>query len=218
MRTLGICAVSRGTVWLRLDRVKTCIASLSTVAAMLGIGLAGALSQPAAAAVKYRVLHNFTTANNYGYSPSAVIINNDTGVVYGTAENGGENNGGTLFQLTPPEPPKNSWQIKLLHVFGVNPDGAGPTGTLLSDTDGSIYGVTVFGPPLVYKLSPPKPGKKQWTETWLHSYVCCRDSVSPYAGLIPEGMSPPGTITALYGVSSQGGKTTQQCSFGCGTI
>jgi uncharacterized repeat protein (TIGR03803 family) len=58
---------------------------------------------------------------------------------YGTTYNGGTNNSGTLFQLTP------DGAFSTLYQFTGANDGANPSGSLIQGTDGSFYGTTVNG-------------------------------------------------------------------------
>jgi uncharacterized repeat protein (TIGR03803 family) len=101
----------------------------------------------------------------------------------------------------------------VLYSFGAFPaDGIGPTGGLLFDSAGNIYGTTNGGGPYcgsdggcgtVYELSPTSGGG--WTETILHNFCStgdqftCLDGSHPFAGLI---MDETGN---LYGTTPTGG-------------
>ncbi len=75
------------------------------------------------------------------YPLAGPVIGND-GNVYGTTYQGGANNAGTVFQLTP-------WSVlNTLYNFcslANCADGAYPESSLVQGTDGSFYGTTAFG-------------------------------------------------------------------------
>jgi uncharacterized repeat protein (TIGR03803 family) len=49
---------------------------------------------------------------------------------------------GTLFKLTPAS---NGWTYKVVHEFGKGTDGYHPTGDLILDPTGNLYGTTQAG-------------------------------------------------------------------------
>ena len=97
-----------------------------------------------------KVLHSFYGA--IGTHPQAGLIFDAAGSLCGTAIAGGNsfcvlNNGsgcGTVFRLK-----KNltgKWNVKVLHSFSGQPDGAGPRAAgLVSDSAGNLYGITLYG-------------------------------------------------------------------------
>src|SRR5689334_17667759 len=56
----------------------------------------------------------------------------------------------------------------------LNP-GSGPTGTLLRDASGALYGATSLGGAYyngaIFKLSPPAAGKTEWQMSVLYSFT-----------------------------------------------
>ena len=90
-------------------------------------------------------LHSFgmvVDANGYavdGANPRGGLVQGSDGMFYGTTYNGGTNNSGTLFQLTP------DGAFSTLYQFTGANDGANPSGSLIQGTDGSFYGTTVNG-------------------------------------------------------------------------
>lgn len=92
---------------------------------------------------KESVLYNFCSDESCfdGTSPNGGLVMDDQGQIYGTALSSGEHSGGTLFKI------KNG-KLTILHSFcsesGCS-DGQSPAGTLLMDTSGILYGVTVAG-------------------------------------------------------------------------
>ena len=89
-----------------------------------------------------KVLHAFRGGTD-GAGPFAPLIN-VKGRLYGTTGYGGpytcQNGGscGTIFSITP------SGTEKVLHSFGKNPDGNGPTAGFI-DVGGTLYGTTQIG-------------------------------------------------------------------------
>jgi uncharacterized repeat protein (TIGR03803 family) len=83
----------------------------------------------------------FTTVTNFdgsnGLGPSSLVEGND-GSFYGTMQNGGANNKGTVVKITA------GGTVTTLHSFD-GTDGANPSGGLLQGTDGNFYGITSFG-------------------------------------------------------------------------
>jgi uncharacterized repeat protein (TIGR03803 family) len=149
-----------------------------------------------------------STDGNYA---SSGLLADGAGNFYGTTSQGGVNqcnNGGfigcgTVFKMS-----KNSegqWQEAVIYNFtGANGDGNGPSGELVVDSLGNLYGVTfsggTAGEGTVYELSPNSSGG--WTETVLYSF-------SP-AGSKNDGFNPVGGLLLdssgnLYGVTEFGG-------------
>jgi uncharacterized repeat protein (TIGR03803 family) len=94
-----------------------------------------------------KVLHSFDGKDGHG-SETNVIFDN-VGNLYGTTYEGGTDSSGcngfgcgTVFELTPNN---GKWTEKLLHSFGSTPDGAQPSGNLIRDAAGNVYGTTEAG-------------------------------------------------------------------------
>jgi hypothetical protein len=113
----------------------------------------------------------------------------------------------------------------ILHAFQGGIDGAQPTGSLVVDAVGNLYGSTaqggsgqcqsngtIVGCGTVFELSPPTGGKKYWTKTLLYDFQGS-DGNSP-SPLIADSAGN------LYGVTEFGGNG--QCNLyqipGCGTV
>ncbi|MEI9986950.1 MAG: choice-of-anchor tandem repeat GloVer-containing protein, partial [Aliidongia sp.] len=103
---------------------------------------------------------------------------------------------GEIFQFIPAAP-----FIGTLHGFS-GPDGAHPNGSLVADSQGSLYGTTQIGGAnnlgTVFKLSPPASTGQAWTLTTLHSFSGS-DGANPAAGVT---IGPNGN---LYGTTMNGG-------------
>jgi len=193
------------------------------------------------------VLHVFKGHNqNDGSSPSGSLIADSAGNLYGVTGYGGSGpcvlfgtatGCGTVFELTPPKTKGGKWTEKVLYNFKGGNDGDLPTGPLVFDSAGNLYGATEFGGGkgttcdvfyggncgTVFKLSPPTIKGGKWTENVLHRFAGIGtgkqygDGAAPNAGLVLDGK---GTI---YGTTEFGGDGTGVCQEGsgfdgCGTV
>jgi uncharacterized repeat protein (TIGR03803 family) len=153
-----------------------------------------------------KVLHSFDPNGIDGVAPYTRLIFDSKGNLYGTTNNGGPNNVGTVFELSPSE--GGTWTESILYSFQNNEiDGTNPYGALIFDSSGSLYGTTAGGGYFygtVYKLSPSKKG---WTETILYNFNSYSgDATGPYSGLVFDGAGN------LYGSTTSGG------AYGNGTV
>ena len=83
-------------------------------------------------------LHSFTGKDGSG--PIAGLVQDPGGNFYGVAYRGGARNFGTMFKLTP------AGKFTLLHSFnGPLSEGHGPSGTLVLDPFGDLFGTTYVG-------------------------------------------------------------------------
>src|ERR1019366_2345043 len=64
-----------------------------------------------------KVLHNFNSDGTDGTYPSAGLIFDAAGNLYGTTQDGGTSNSGTVFELSPDG--SGGWTEGVLHSFGV---------------------------------------------------------------------------------------------------
>jgi uncharacterized repeat protein (TIGR03803 family) len=83
-----------------------------------------------------------TGGNEIGSAPGAGILQIPDGNFYGTTYQGGASNLGTVFKTTPA-----GGITTLLQFTGTNGSslGNGPSGALVTGTDGNFYGVTTYG-------------------------------------------------------------------------
>jgi len=84
------------------------------------------------------VLYSFTGGVDGG-GPTANVIRDRKGNLYGTTVGGGSQTFGTVFELN------KSGQETTLHSFTSGTDGALPCAGLVSDTAGNLYGTTPVG-------------------------------------------------------------------------
>jgi uncharacterized repeat protein (TIGR03803 family) len=151
------------------------------------------------------LLHSFTGSNGDGALPSGGLTMDKAGNLYGTTSYGGAgacgffglSGCGTVFKLD------TSGSETVLYSFtGSGGDGAVPSGGLILDKAGNLYGTTFgggagtcsLGCGTVFKLDT------SGNETVLHSFTG-GDGAGPVAGLI---MDKAGN---LYGVTAAGGTT-----------
>jgi uncharacterized repeat protein (TIGR03803 family) len=138
------------------------------------------------------VLYSFTGANGDGAFPEADLVDVD-GTLYGTTYEGGTNNDGTVFEITP------AGVETVLHSFAGQPnDGANPLAGLV-DVDGTLYGTTsaggTSGNGTVFEINP-----STGEETVLYSFTGANgDGSYPAAGLVM------GANGNLYGTTYYGG-------------
>ena len=139
-------------------------------------------------------------ADTDGAQPSAGVVFDATGDLYGTTAHGGVggvNGGGVVFRLAPN--PDGSWTESVLHAFQGGNDGLNPVGGLTFDTAGNLYGTTQNGGApgggTIFKLTPSSRGG--WTETVLYSFT--DSGYSPFGGVVLD------TAGNLYGTTLYGG-------------
>ncbi len=168
---------------------------------------------PNAAKTKWTetLLHSFSGSD--GENPSADLIMDAAGRLYGTTYGGGAHVSGTVFAVTP-NAAKTKWAETVLYSFcarggGLCTDGGRSYAGLIMDAAGHLYGTTVdfgvYGRGTGFELAS-NAARTQWTETILHNFCVriaseesCADGEDAYGGLI---MDPSGH---LYGTTAYGG-------------
>jgi uncharacterized repeat protein (TIGR03803 family) len=143
------------------------------------------------------VLHSFSTSGTEGAEPAATVTLDAAGNIYGSAEFGGSDNIGTIFELSPNS--SGGWTETTLHTFTFADDFPYPSAPVLLDSSGNVYGTTsggAFNGGEFFKLSP---GGGTWTETVLHIFG------GPFDGYGPDGPLVPDPTGNLYGTTLWGG-------------
>src|SRR5258708_13886207 len=85
------------------------------------------------------VLYSFTGGAD-GAFPEGGLLRTSSGHLYGTTIGGGYPQEGSVFELS------SNGKFKLLHSFGAGGlDGASPSGNLVRDSAGNLYGTTSSG-------------------------------------------------------------------------
>jgi uncharacterized repeat protein (TIGR03803 family) len=108
------------------------------------------------------VIYSFSAGADGGY-PLANVIFDGMGNLYGTADNGGANGYGVVFELSPVG---SNWTEKVLYSFCSQPncaDGVYPISGLLMDSAGNLYGANEAN---VFELSP---SGGSWTEQVIYN-------------------------------------------------
>jgi uncharacterized repeat protein (TIGR03803 family) len=140
------------------------------------------------------ILHYF--AGNDGFWPSAGLIIDQSGNLYGATSMGGAwAYSGTVFELSPTG---GSWTFALLYEW---PDGYnGPLDNLAMDSSGVLYGTTgadgAYQQGSVFKLTPSDSG---WVYTSLHDFTGGNDGGEPISNVSWD------TDGNLYGTTFAGG-------------
>lgn len=119
------------------------------------------------------------------------------------------------------------WNEQVIYSFQGFPDGAVPTGGIVFDQQGNLYGATeqggspsCLGPDgcgTVFELSPPAQNGDPWTETVLHVFrgSVYGDGAAPEGGLI---MDAAGNLYGTTGYDGTGQCTLLGSVVGCGTV
>lgn len=165
------------------------------------------------------VLHRFTGGVD-GANPSAALIRDNGGNLYGVTNFGGGGTEcvtqqlgcGTVFKVD-----KQSNET-VLYSFSGGADGAYPSAELVSDDAGNLYGTTSWGGDpncigsrgagcgTVFKLDPTG------AFTVLYTFVGGTDGAHSLAPLIQSADG------SLYGTTAEGGGTGCPVYQGCGTV
>jgi uncharacterized repeat protein (TIGR03803 family) len=150
-----------------------------------------------------KILYTFqgyTKNSKDGALPSANLIFDSAGNLYGTTRYGGEHDWGTVFELSPSG---SSWTEKILFSFSNSGDsGCQPFGGLVFDSAGNLYGTTnecgANSNGNVYKLSQ---SGGVWTQTPIYAFDPNNrtDGGTPYSGVVFDSAGN------LYGVNELGG-------------
>jgi uncharacterized repeat protein (TIGR03803 family) len=117
--------------------------------------------------------------SRYGCGPEVVPVIGVDGAIYGTTKVGGAHGDGTIFRLTRSA---SGYVQSVLYNFHGGDDGSDPTGTLSSDSSGSLYGTTQlggrFGSGVVFKLTKTANG---YIESVIHRFRA--DEGVPFDGV-----------------------------------
>ena len=130
-----------------------------------------------------QVLHSFTNGNDGGYLNGALVLDR-AGSLYGLANSGGVNGNGTVFRLTLSGA---SWMETTLYAFpGQGLNGENPSGGLIFDGLGNLYGATSDGGPhsggTAFQMTPQHNG------SWAHNLLY---------GFAFSGTTTPGPLCSL---------------------
>lgn len=145
-----------------------------------------------------KILYNFGSTSTDGYYPSAGLILDADGNLYGTTTRGGTYGVGTVFELA--HAADGRWAEKVLHSFNGTDEGEIPLASLVFDPAGNLYGTTSQGGSFhaggIFELKRGAGGN--WTTKMLH-FFNGGDGSTPFASLILDAAGN------LYGTTQIGG-------------
>jgi uncharacterized repeat protein (TIGR03803 family) len=136
------------------------------------------------------VLYRFSGINGDGF-PQDGVVRDSSGNLYGTTQNGGPDNAGTVFKIDP------AGEKTVLYSFTGSTDGGYPMAGVVLDTEGNLYGTTFgggsSGAGTVFKVDPIGE------ETVFYAFTGSTDGGYPEAGVIRDSKGN------LYGTTYSGG-------------
>jgi uncharacterized repeat protein (TIGR03803 family) len=144
----------------------------------------------------YNVLYTFTGGNDGG-QPTAGLVFDKAGSLYGAAESYGANGGGTVFELSPSQ---SGWSFNLVSSL---PGSGGPVVSLTLDGGHTIYGTSFFGTSGYGSVFRLKQSNSVWTYKDLHDFTAGSDGGYPGGGVTLDASGN------LYGTAVLGGANNQ---------
>ncbi len=161
----------------------------------------------------YEIVAHAFGAPGDGALPYSSLIFDANGNAYGTTDQGGVSNAGTVFKLAPNRLTFGSTETVLYsftgRICGQSPDGAGPVAGVTFDSAGNLYGTTecggAYGRGTVFKLTRNSGGT--WTESVIYAFQGGNDGANPIASVIFDGAGN------LYGTTAYGGRLTDGTIF-----
>ena len=152
------------------------------------------------------IVHSFTApVTGDGESPLAGLVMDNAGNLYGTTYVGGAHNDGAVFKIDA------AGTESVLYSFPIGTNGnANPSGSLIMDSSGNLYGTTVFGGAnnggTVFRISATG------SESIVYSF-----GSSASDGWYPESRLIMDSDGNLYGTTTDGGASNGGTVFKIGT-
>jgi len=145
-----------------------------------------------------------------GKLPNAGLVQAANGNFYGTTGQGGANNDGTVFVITP------EGELTTLHSFNGS-DGANPNVGLIQASNGNFYGTTSNGGNI--NACPTGPGCGTVFEITAAGQLTTVHTFDGADGWIPSGLIQTSNGN-FYGATARGGVASDICNTGpgCGTL
>jgi uncharacterized repeat protein (TIGR03803 family) len=124
------------------------------------------------------LIHTYVNAQDG--CPTGNLLPDAAGNLFGVTQNGGANNWGSVFELSPG---KNGWTQTILYSFRGEEDAGAPYSELIADDAGNLYGTasaSAVNAGVAFELSPSKSG---WKYQVLHTFTGGDDGGQPVAAL-----------------------------------
>jgi uncharacterized repeat protein (TIGR03803 family) len=199
------------------------------------LGIVLATGSIAEASWKEKLLYSFQGGTDGAYPAGGVVFDKQGNLNGATQQGGGTNCSpvaacGTIYQLVPPAKKGDPWTENVLHVFQgkEHNDGEFPSGGVIADASGNIYGTSSYGGTggcvllgikggcgTVFELSPPQTKGGKWNYTILYSFKGGKDGYLPLGDLVFDSAGN------LYGATDFGGGKGTTCDpyyQYCGTV
>jgi uncharacterized repeat protein (TIGR03803 family) len=163
-----------------------------------------------AAKSKLTVLYKFNVS--HGDGPQGNLLRDAQGNLYGTLYGGDSKYGhGSVYMLNTSNVMTYIWYGCSAKKGACN-DGGNPFGSLITDSQGNLYGTAreggANGDGVVFELSPPAQGSTTWTQKVLYSFAGLPDGVEPNGGLVLDAQGN------LWGTTQTGGANNGGTIFG----
>jgi uncharacterized repeat protein (TIGR03803 family) len=204
-------ALTFGTAYSVTIRTQPAAVSLQYCNVRNGSGLLpGAVTDVQVACNTEVVLHGFSAAQGTtSDGPSGPLIADGSGNWFGVSQSGGSRVG-TVYQLSPVAGGGYAESEPFAFPSATLISGMQPTGSLLRDGAGNLYGATTFGGSggwgVIYKLTPSAGGG--YSESILYSFSGgTGDGGEPNGGLVMDNGGN------LYGTTAVGGSFQQGIVF-----
>lgn len=156
---------------------------------------------------KITVLHSFTGYPSDGSYPKGILVQGNDGNFYGVTYEGGSNNNGSVFKITP------AGVLTMIHSFvykSPSYDGNLPQAGLTLGTDGNFYGTTGAGGTknsgTIFKVTP------SGTETVLYNF--CDPSCDGFSPATPLVLHTNGNFYGNTNGNSLGGSVFYELNVG----
>ena len=142
---------------------------------------------------KESILYSFAAGND-GRRPEAGLVRDKNGNLYGTTNQGGSADQGTVFKLAP------DGTESVLHTFTGGSDGGFPQANLIIDKQGNLYGTATqggsgcdIGCGTIFEVAA------DGSFTTLHAFAGASDGEYPMSWLVADAKGN------LYGTAAAGG-------------
>jgi uncharacterized repeat protein (TIGR03803 family) len=160
-------------------------------------------------------LYRFSGGSDGGLPKYGDLVFDRAGNIYGTTSRFGSGGQGTVYKLALSG---GSWTESVLYSFTGGADGGTPTGPVIFDEVGNLYGTASTGGSngggTVFQLTPNGSG---WTQSTLHTFDPSTDGANPRGGLIFDqsgnldgttSLAGPGNGGTVFQLSGSGGNWT----------